>query len=239
MNLTSSASTQSEITLVVADDQPLMRRAIAGFFSGEPGFRVLAEAANGEEAIEATRSHRPDIVLMDLDMPRMNGIEATRLIAEENLESKVVVVSTFSVMEWVAPALRAGAAGYLLKESDPDELVAGVRDVMNDNFVLSPQVAALLIDAVVATPTATPPRAPEIPLTEREMEVVTLLAGGLSNKEMASELHLSEGSIKLHLGKASEKLHARDRLQLLVRAVELGLVNPTLKYPDTGFDRFK
>lgn len=232
--------TAASIRLVVADDQPLMRQAITAFFDAEPEYDVVGTAANGREAVRVVAKIQPDLILMDLDMPEMTGVEATAEIVATDSPTKVVVLTTFSIMEWVAPALRAGASGYLTKDAAPDELTVAVARVMADETVLSPAATRLLVeefaslDAVRVAPT-TPPK---IHLTERETQVVHLLAGGLSNKEIAEELHLSLGSVKLHMSKASDRLGARDRVQLLVRAIEVGMVQPSLLRPETSWDRY-
>ncbi|CAN5443957.1 response regulator transcription factor [soil metagenome] len=231
--------TAASIRLVVADDQPLMRQAITAFFDAEPGYDAVGTAANGREAVRVVAKIRPDLILMDLDMPEMTGAEATAEIVATDSPTKVVVLTTFSIMEWVAPALRR-ASGYLIKDAASDELTVAVARVMADETVLSPAATRLLVeefaslDAVRVAPT-TPPK---IHLTERETQVVHLLAGGLSNKEIAEELHLSLGSVKLHMSKASDRLGARDRVQLLVRAIEVGMVQPSLLRPETSWDRY-
>lgn len=226
--------------LVIADDQPLMRRALCDFFEDEPGFEVIGQANNGTEAIELGRSLQPDAILMDLDMPEVSGVEAIEQLTAET-QVRCIALTTFSSMDWVLAALRAGASGYLVKDAAPEMIVDAVRDVMNDTMVLSPSVVELLADQVTQSPTTRSPAASaEAPdLTEREQQVVELIAGGLNNKEIAQELHLSEGAVKLHVGKACDRLGARDRVQLLVRAVECGLVTPSLLRPETARDRYR
>lgn len=228
------------IRLVVADDQPLMRRALCDFFEDEPGFEVLGQANNGSEAIEMGRSLHPDAILMDLDMPEVSGVEAIQQLTADT-DIRCIALTTFSSMEWVLAALRAGASGYLVKDAAPEMIVDAVRDVVNDTMALSPSVVELLAEQVTQLPAAhSPAPSAEAPdLTEREQQVVDLIAGGLNNKEIAQELHLSEGAVKLHVGKACDRLGARDRVQLLVRAVELGLVAPSLMRPETARDRFR
>ncbi|MGB5952875.1 MAG: response regulator transcription factor [Ornithinimicrobium sp.] len=231
------------VRIVVADDQPLMRQAVSSFFDAEPGHTVIGTAQNGREAVRVVAELRPDLVLMDLDMPEMNGVEATAAIVAAGGRTKVVVLTTFSIMDWIAPALRAGASGYLVKDAAPDELVNAVQRVMADETVLAPAVTQLLVaevaDSAAAERASVSVRPPLGDLTERESQVVNLLAGGLSNKEIAEEMHLSLGSVKLHIGKASDRLGARDRVQLLVRAIELDLVRPTLLRPETAWDRYR
>ena len=239
MSVTPTSDDAVPARVLVVDDQPLMRKAIADFFADEPGFEVVGVARDGVEAVEVVAQLRPDVVLMDLDMHRMNGTDATRAIVDSGVPTKVVALTTFSVLEWVIEALRAGASGYLVKDADPADLVDAVRGVLDDTVVMSPRITALLVDSVVARPPAPAPADAPVSLTEREREVIDLLAGGLNNREMADELHLSEGAVKLHLSKACDRLGARDRVQLLVRAVELGLVDPSLRYPDTAVDRYR
>lgn len=228
------------IRLVVADDQPLMRRALCDFFEDEPGFEVLGQANNGSEAIEMGRSLHPDAILMDLDMPEVSGVEAIQQLTADT-DIRCIALTTFSSMDWVLAALRAGASGYLVKDAAPEMIVDAVRDVVNDTMALSPSVVELLAEQVTQLPAGhSPAPSAEAPdLTEREQQVVDLIAGGLNNKEIAQELHLSEGAVKLHVGKACDRLGARDRVQLLVRAVELGLVAPSLMRPETARDRFR
>ena len=228
------------IRVVVADDQPLMRRALCDFFEEQEDFEVLGQANNGVEAVELATTLSPDVVLMDLDMPELSGVDAIMELRSQR-QVRCLALTTFSSMDWVLAALRAGASGYLVKDAAPDMIVNAVRDVMNDTMVLSPSVVELLADQVTNMPDAQlrigTADAPD--LTEREQQVIDLIAGGLNNKEIAQELHLSEGAVKLHVGKACDRLGARDRVQLLVRAVELGLVAPSLLRPETARDRFR
>lgn len=236
----SGGTSTSRVRIVVADDQPLMRRAIAELVDSEPDFELAGQAANGAEAVRLVRDTGADVLLCDLDMPVVSGIDA---IAELSAQGAVrcVALTTFSSMDLVLAALRAGASGYLVKDATADEIVSAVRQVCEDSMAISPSVVKLLADHVTRTPPAPVPRpahgAPE--LSEREDQVLQLLAGGLSNREIGAELHLSEGAVKLHLGRACDRLGARDRVQLLVRAVELGLVTPSLLKPDTAMDRYR
>lgn len=234
--------TPKPIRLVIAEDQPLMRRALEEFYSGEPGYDVVGTASDGAEAVHRVAELEPDVILMDIEMPTMTGIEATREICASQAPTKVVMLTTFSVMDKVSAALRAGASGYLVKDATPEDLLEAVVRVMRDETVVSPAVTQLLVDEVMSeepergSGVTADEKAPK--LTTRELEVLECLAGGLSNKEIAAELYLSEGSVKLHLGKACDRLEARDRVQLLVRAVELGLVSPKLSKPETAWERF-
>lgn len=238
--LSQASSADDRVRIVVADDQPLMRRAIADLVHDEPCLELVGEAANGEEAVQQAQSAQADLVLMDLDMPVMSGVDAIAALTDQT-NIRAMALTTFSSMDWVLAALRAGASGYLVKDSAPDMIVQAVQQVMEDTMALSPSVVSLLSRQVLEMPErAVRTHDGEAPqLTEREQQVLDLLAGGLSNREIAQELFLSEGSVKLHMGKACDKLGARDRVQLLVRAVELGLVRPALLKPETAGDRYR
>ncbi|MCG7427093.1 response regulator transcription factor [Helcobacillus sp. ACRRO] len=223
------------IRAVVADDQPLMRRALGDLLDASEEVRTVASGADGAEAIDLCREHTPDVALIDLDMPVMNGIDAISVISRE-LGIRCVAITTFVDMDWVLPALRAGASGYLAKDSSPEFIVDAVTSVMDDTMVLAPSVVELLAHHAVQFPSAPPaPQPGTAPrLTDREMDVIRLLARGLNNREIAADLFLSEGAVKQYLARAYDRLGVRDRLQLLVRAVELGLVTPSLANPDSS-----
>lgn len=220
--------------ILIADDEALMAQGLKLFLESSGEFEVIALAGTGQEAVDLTADLAPAGVLMDLSMPVLDGIAATRLIRARHPEVKIVVVTTFATTESVVPALRAGADGYLLKESTPEELVAAVHEVFEGGRPLSARVAEALIAAVGATPAAPDP-APDDgaetapPLTEREREVLDLLAQGLSNPAMARELSLSEAAVKSRLVQLTTKFGVSSRVQVLVRACELGLVEPRLR----------
>lgn len=232
----------NDVRIVVADDHPLMLRAISEMVNDAEGLTVVGTAGNGAEAVRLVRELGPELLMTDLDMPERSGVEAIQEVAGEGL-ARCLALTTFSALNWVVEALRAGASGYLLKDSAPEEIIGAVRQVLDDDMVLAPPVVRLLARQVTSGPSrgndagSVLASVPEI--SQREREVVELLAGGLNNKEIAAELFLSEGAVKLHLGKACERLGARDRVQLLVRAVELGLVTPSLLRPETAQDRFR
>ena len=214
------------------DDQPLMLEALKSFFSAEPGFEVIGTAANGREAVDRCLASDPDVVLMDMKMPVMDGIEATREITSRSPRSKVLALTTFSTLEFVVPALRAGAAGYLVKDARPDEIITAVHQVLDNEIALSPAIARALADNVISVPDQQHRPADDglrSLLTEREMETVTLLAQGLSNREIAEQMHVSEGSVKAYLGRVCEKFGVRDRVQALIKAYQSGLVEPQLR----------
>jgi DNA-binding NarL/FixJ family response regulator len=215
------------------DDQPLMLEALKSFFSAEPGFDVIGTASNGREAVDRCLVSDPDVVLMDMKMPVMDGIEATREITSRSPRSKVLALTTFSTLEFVVPALRAGAAGYLVKDARPDEIITAVNQVLDNEIALSPAIARALADNVISVPDQQQTRSADDALrsllTDREMETVTLLAQGLSNREIAEQMHVSEGSVKAYLGRVCEKFGVRDRVQALIKAYQSGLVDPQLR----------
>ncbi|MEX5258807.1 response regulator [Kocuria sp. CPCC 205263] len=223
----------TDCRVLVVDDQPLMLEALKSFFSAEPGFEVIGTAANGREAVDRCLAIDPDVVLMDMKMPVMDGIEATREITSRSPRSKVLALTTFSTLEFVVPALRAGAAGYLVKDARPDEIIDAVNQVLKDELALSPAIARALADNVISVPDQQQARSADDGLrsllTDREMETVTLLAQGLSNREIAEQMHVSEGSVKAYLGRVCEKFGVRDRVQALIKAYQSGLVDPQLR----------
>ena len=214
----------SDIRVLVADDQALLRGSFRLLIDHTPGFVCVGEAATGREAVTVTRRERPDVVLMDVRMPDMNGIEATRLICAEPeaTRSKVLMLTTFDLDEYVFGALRVGASGFLLKEALPEELIAAIRVVADGDGLLMPGHIRRLIGAFAATPA---PRRPELPtgVTDRERDVLSLVAVGRSNEEICTELHLTMGTVKSHIGHLLTKLDARDRAQLVIAAYETGL----------------
>lgn len=224
------------IRVVIADDQALVRSGFAALIGLEPDIEVVAEVTTGREAIAAAREHRPDVLLMDIRMPDLDGLEATRLITEDAALSTVhvVMLTTFDLDEYVFQSLRFGASGFLVKHTDPDELIRAVRVVAGGEALLSPTVTRRLIarfataDSVADT-TAAAPR-PESPLaellTEREREVVGLVGQGLSNDEIAGKWFVSQATVRTHVSRAMTKLQARDRAQLVVIAYQHGLAEP-------------
>jgi DNA-binding NarL/FixJ family response regulator len=217
------------IRVLLADDQALVRAGLRVLFEGEPDIAVAGEAANGEEAVALARHGRPDVVLMDIRMPGLDGLEATRQIAadEELADVRVLILTTFEIDEYVFEALRAGASGFLLKDTEPTELIQGVRVIAGGDALLSPSVTRRLIGEFVTRPVVPdfePERARLEPLTGREREVMALVGLGLSNDEIAERLTVSPATAKTHVSRAMVKLGARDRAQLVVLAYETGLV---------------
>jgi DNA-binding NarL/FixJ family response regulator len=218
--------------VLLADDQALVRAGFRALLDAQADIRVVGEAADGAEALELVRRRRPDIALMDVRMPRMDGLEATRRITTdpELADTRVIVLTTFELDEYVFGALRAGASGFLLKDIDPVDLLTAVRVVAEGEALLAPRLTRRLIEAFVAQERAAPPAPAEdarlAELTPREREVLTLVGRGLSNAEIADELVLSPLTAKTHVARLFAKLEARDRAQLVVVAYESGLVVP-------------
>lgn len=214
----------NEIRVLITDDDPLVRFALSHFVSRDPEITVIAQAENGFEAIEMVEQLKPDIVMMDVQMPGMGGIEATEQITSRWPEVCVVAVTTLDTRETVIPMLSAGASGYMLKDSSADEILTALRQAHQGTSTLSPKIAAMLVKHVRdAKPKSGYGELKQ--LTERELEVLHLLAQGMSNAEMASTLYVSEATIKAHLGGIMSKWSVRDRVQVLVTAARAGLVD--------------
>ena len=215
--------------VLLADDQSLVRAGFKALLAAQPDIEVVGEAADGTEAVALATAERPDVVLMDVRMPRMDGLEATRQITSGLADTRVVVLTTFELDEYVFGALRAGASGFLLKDIDPPDLLSAVRVVAAGEALLAPRLTRRLIEAFVAQERAAPGPRPDdaiAELTPREREVLMLVGRGLSNTEIADELVLSPLTAKTHVARLFQKLDARDRAQLVVLAYETGLVIP-------------
>ncbi|MGY0059019.1 response regulator transcription factor [Streptomyces sp. LZ34] len=216
------------IRVVLADDQPLVRAALRMVITDIPDLEVVGEAEDGAEAVRLTGELTPDVVVMDIRMPGMDGIEATRLITTGSGPTRVVVLTTFDDDDYVYGALRAGASGFLVKDMALDDILAAVRVVAAGDALIAPGVTRRLIKEFAARPTATPPRRAELGgITEREREVLTLVGSGLSNAEIADLLCISVATAKTYLTRLLAKLDARDRVQLVILAYEAGLVAPS------------
>ena len=240
--------------LLLVDDHPLMRDALRNLFDAEPGFEVLGEASEGAEAVRKCLALRPDVVLMDIRMPGMDGIEATAEIVRRAPGARVLALTTFSTLEYVVPALRAGASGYLVKDACREEIISAVTQVREDELALSPSVANSLANNVLGDvpvpsvrksrwgmgterPQRVPPPAPGADLTTprltaREQEALECLARGLNNNEIAERMLVSHGSVKAYISRLCDKLGVRDRVQVLIAGIQYGLVQPQL--PDEG-----
>ncbi|MGZ4708964.1 MAG: response regulator [Acidimicrobiales bacterium] len=217
--------------IVVVDDQALVRSGFAMIIGAEPDLEVVGQAGDGLEALTVVETTRPDLVLMDIRMPNLDGVEATRRLTGPNAThpTRVLILTTFDLDDYVFTALRAGASGFLLKDTPPDELIRAVRVVAGGDALIDPGVTRRLIEefallAGEATPTEPPPSLDA--LTDRELEVLRAMARGLSNAEIADELFVSETTVKTHVGRVLMKLHLRDRVQAVVLAYEVGLARP-------------
>ncbi|MGH3815170.1 MAG: response regulator [Pseudonocardiaceae bacterium] len=221
------------IRVVVVDDQPLVRAGIVMLVNAEDDITVVAQAADGQEALTQIRAQRPDVVLMDVRMPGTDGVAATRAVVEEGLTAQsgqpigIIILTTYHIDEAVYAALRAGASGFLLKDAAPAEIVNAIRSVVAGEAWLDPAVARRLIDEFAARPEPhTPTPAEMAQLTPREREVLSLMARGLSNADVATELFISEATVKTHLARVMMKLGVREKAQAVAAAYQTGLIQP-------------
>ncbi len=222
------AATRRPVRILVVDDQPLLRTGFRMVLGAEADLDVVAEAGDGVEAVELSRRLLPDVVLMDVRMPRLDGVAATRAIVASGLPVRVLILTTFDLDEYVVGALRAGARGFLAKDVPAEDLVAAIRTVAAGDAVVGPRILNRLLDRfaeLLPDPAAAPPRVLDT-LTDREREVLVHVARGLSNGEIARALSVSETTVKTHVGHVLTKLGLRDRVQAVVLAYESGLVRP-------------
>ena len=210
------------ISVLVADDQSMVRAGFGMLLSGQDDIDVVAEASNGREAVHKALHLHPTVVLMDIRMPELDGLQATRrILAADNL-ARILILTTFDLDEYVYEALRAGASGFVLKDDPPEQLIAAIRTVAAGDALLSPAVTKRVIKEFSRIPRPTPPKELE-DLTAREQEIVRLIAGGLSNAEIARELYISDTTVKTHITHVLQKLNLRDRVQVVVLAYQTGL----------------
>jgi DNA-binding NarL/FixJ family response regulator len=219
------------IRLLLADDQAMVRQGFGALLNAQDGMLVVGEATNGEDAVQVCRELRPDVILMDVRMPVMDGLEATRRPMSApggaGYRPRVLMLTTFDLDDYVYEALRAGASGFLLKDATADDLVAAVRIIVAGEALLAPTVTRRLIEEFARQPRSDRPRPDQLAgLTARELEVTRLIARGLSNGEIADTLVLAEQTVKTHVGRILAKLHLRDRAQVVVAAYESGLITP-------------
>lgn len=217
------------IRVVLADDQALVRVGMRALIDAEPDIEVVGEAADGQDALNVVASSRPDVVVMDVRMPVLDGLEATRRIASDAALAgvRVLVLTTFEIDEYVFEALRVGAGGFLLKDAEPSEILRAIRVVAAGDSLLSPSVTRRVVETFAHRPAPTAPRPSLLTeLTEREREVVSLVGKGLSNDEIAERLFISPATARTHVSRAMLKIDARDRAQLVVFAYETGLTSP-------------
>lgn len=238
--ITGSTSSSGQHTILLVEDDPRMRRALSRIIEQHDRFAVAGEAADGRAAVQVCVDLRPDVVLMDIEMPRMTGIEATRHIVRLNPATKVIALTAHPTASHVLPMIRAGASGYLLKDFSRAELYEAILTVLDDSnrFAISPALVRLLAECATddlrdRQAHLVQPGAPITELTAREREVVAWLARGLGNRAIAERMRLSEASVKTYLNHVTTKLGVSDRVQALIRCYELGLVNPSLSLPDS------
>ncbi len=212
---------------MLVDDQEMVRVGFRMILEAESDLAIVGEAGDGAAAVDLVDAARPDVVLMDVRMPRMDGIEACRLIRDRRPDTRVMMLTTFDLHDYVHAALRAGASGFMLKDAPAEQLVEAIRIIANGDALLAPSVTQALIDEIARRPVGDPMAFPGLEtLTERELDVIRLMAKGRSNAEIATDLYLGEATIKTHVGRILAKLAARDRVQAVVIAYESGLVTP-------------
>jgi DNA-binding NarL/FixJ family response regulator len=219
------------IRVLVADDQSMVRAGFRMLLAGEEGIEVVAEASNGIEAVAKAARYQPTVVLMDIRMPELDGLEATRRILAADGAARVLILTTFDLDEYIYEALGAGASGFVLKDDPPEQLIAAVRTVAAGDALLSPTVTKRVIEQFTRTPRPAPPKGVD-DLTAREREILRLIAGGLSNAEIGAELFISDTTVKTHVTHILQKLNLRDRVQAVVLAYQTGLFEADARRPE-------
>jgi DNA-binding NarL/FixJ family response regulator len=219
-------ATCAMIEVVIADDEALVRGGLRLIVDAAPDIEVVGEAEDGAEAVQVVRDLEPDVVLMDVQMPIADGIEATRRIVQSGVSTNVLMLTTFNRDDYLYQAMKAGASGYLLKSSPPEQLVNAVRVVAGGDALLAPAITRRLIDDYTTRPQPSMPPKEFNELTDRETEVVLLIASGLSNSEIADQMFVAESTVKSHINRIHAKLNVRDRVQLVIKTYESGLVQP-------------
>ena len=219
------------IRVLVADDQSMVRAGFRMLLAGEEDIEVVAEASNGLEAVEKAARFQPDVLLMDIRMPELDGLEATRRILAADDSARILILTTFDLDEFVYEALRAGASGFVLKDDPPEQLIAAVRTVAAGDALLSPTITRSVIRQFTRIPRPTPPEE-FAELTARERDVLRSIASGLSNAEIAEQLYISDTTVKTHVTHILQKLNLRDRVQLVVLAYQTGLVDAEAQRPN-------
>ncbi len=214
------------IRVAIVDDQPLLRAGFSMILRSEDGIELVGEAANGVEAIQLVADAEPDVVLMDIRMPEMDGIEATRQIVADDHPPAVLILTTFDNDEYVYASLQAGASGFLLKDAPPEDLLSAIQVVAGGDALLAPSITRRLITTFASLPAQATTATGLADLTDRENEVLSHMARGLSNSEIAEELYLGETTVKTHVGRILMKLGVRDRVQAVIAAYEAGVVRP-------------
>jgi DNA-binding NarL/FixJ family response regulator len=224
------------VRVLVADDQSMVRAGFRMLLAGEPDIEVVAEASNGLEAVDKAARFRPTVVLMDIRMPELDGLQATRRILAADDTARILILTTFDLDEYVYEALRAGASGFVLKDDPPEQLLAAVRIVAGGEALLSPGITKRVIKQFTRIPRPAPPRELD-DLSERELDVFRLIARGLSNAEIGRELYISDATVKTHITHILQKLNLRDRVQAVVLAYETGLFDSDAQRPSSRDER--
>ena len=213
------------IRVLICDDQAIARHGLQMILSTAPDLQIIGQAQDGQEAVDLVAQHQPDLVLMDLKMPKMTGVQATRLIRQRFPAVQVLVLTTYDADEWVFDAVRAGANGYLLKDTPPQQLIAAIRNTVEGKTPVDPSVAGKLFSNFAKQPTPSTTTKLVEALSDREIEVLRLMAKGLTNAEIGAQIHLSEGTIRNYISTILDKLQVKDRTQAVVAAIRYGLIH--------------